>query len=102
MSMSACTRKVKTKETPVERGKYLAVLGGCNDCHTPKIPGPEGAPIPDNTKLLSGHAANSPAPAWSPDDMKQKNVAATGNESLIAWAGPWGVSFATNLTPGKE
>ncbi len=22
-------------ETPVERGKYLATLAGCNDCHTP-------------------------------------------------------------------
>jgi mono/diheme cytochrome c family protein len=22
-------------QTPVERGKYLVTLGGCNDCHTP-------------------------------------------------------------------
>jgi hypothetical protein len=73
-----------------------------NDCHTPKIAGPGGAPVPDNTKLLSGYPAGSPAPAWLPDDMKQKNVAATGNELLTAWAGRWGVSFATNLTPDKK
>ena len=98
-SVPACTRKANTK---VERGKYLVVLGGCNDCHTPKIPGPGGAPAPDFTKLLSGHPQNAPAPAWSPEDMKQKNVAAAGNGSLTAWAGPWGVSFASNLTPDKE
>jgi mono/diheme cytochrome c family protein len=23
-------------QTPVERGKYLTRVGGCNDCHTPK------------------------------------------------------------------
>ena len=102
ISMPACSRITKTKETTLERGKYLVVFGGCNDCHTPKVPGPGGAPVLDYTKLLSGHPENLPAPAWSPDDMKQKNVAAVGNESLTAWAGPWGVSFATNLTPDKE
>jgi hypothetical protein len=34
--------------------------------------------------------------------MKEKGVAAATNPSLSAWAGPWGVSFAMNLTPDKE
>jgi hypothetical protein len=83
----------------VERGKYLVVFGGCNDCHTPKIPSPGAAP--DTTKLLSGHPENASSPTWSSDDMKQKNVVAAANSSLTGWAGPWGVSFATNLTPDK-
>jgi len=63
--------------------------------------GPGGAPVPDAAKLLSGHPEKLPPPAWSLDDMK-RNVAATTNETLTAWAGPWGVSFAINLTPDKE
>jgi hypothetical protein len=34
--------------------------------------------------------------------MQRKAVMATANESLTAWAGPWGVSFAINLTPDKD
>src|SRR6188474_3080813 len=29
-------------QSPVERGKYLTLAGGCNDCHTPKTFGPNG------------------------------------------------------------
>jgi Cytochrome c len=89
-------------ENSVERGKYLVTLGGCNDCHTPKLPGPGGAPELDTKRLLSGHPENAPHPSWTPEDAKQRNVFATTNEMLTAWAGPWGVSFATNLTPDKE
>ncbi|SRR5713226_2003468 len=96
-----CQKKVRTKENPAERGKYLIALGGCSDCHTPKIAGANGAPVPDTTKLLSGHPETAPHPAWSPDDMLQKGVAAATNSSLTAWAGPWGITFATNLTPDK-
>jgi hypothetical protein len=35
---------------------------------------------------------------WTPEDAKQRNVLATTNDMLTAWAGPW-VSFAGNLTP---
>ncbi|MGE5216719.1 MAG: c-type cytochrome [Chloroflexota bacterium] len=87
--------------TPVERGKYLVTLAGCNDCHTPKIRGPGGAPVPDNSKLLAGHLEKSPVPSWSPKDAERNGVVAATNGSLTAWAGPWGVSFAINLTPDK-
>lgn len=80
----------------VERGRYLVVVGGCNDCHTPWVPGPEGHPAPDMTRMLSGHPEDLVMPAppaavgpwiWS------------GAGSNTAFAGPWGVSFASNLTP---
>jgi hypothetical protein len=56
----------------------------------------------DTSKLLSGHPENAPVPSWLPKDMQRKAVMATANESLTAWAGPWGVSFAINLTPDKD
>jgi hypothetical protein len=96
-----CERKAPLNESSVERGKYLVTLGACNDCHTPKMPGPGGAPEPDAKHLLSGHPQNAPHPAWTPEDAK-RNVLITANGTGTAFAGPWGVSFASNLTPDKE
>jgi mono/diheme cytochrome c family protein len=56
----------------VERGHYLAVTMGCNDCHTPGTM--YGSP--DFARELSG--------------------------SELGWRGPWGISFARNLTPDRE
>jgi hypothetical protein len=96
-----CGKKPSATESPVERGKYLATIGGCHDCHTPKVEGPGSAPVLDATRLLSGHPEGSPYPAWTPADLQQRNAAGVVNPMLTAWAGPWGVSFATNLTPDK-
>lgn len=99
--LAACGKKTPAvTKTPVETGKYLVALAGCNDCHTPKIPGPDGAPVPDNSRLLAGHWEKSPVPSWSPEDAR-KGVTVATNDSLTAWAGPWGVSFAINLTPDR-
>ncbi len=83
---------------PVERGMYLATIMGCHDCHTPKVPGPGGAPALDATRLLSGHPETLPHPTWTPADLQQRNALALTTPMLTAWAGPWGVSFAANLT----
>jgi mono/diheme cytochrome c family protein len=96
-----CERKAPLNEASVERGKYLVTLGGCNDCHTPKMPGPGGAPELDAKHLLSGHPENAPPPTWTPEDAK-RNVLITADGTGTAFAGPWGVSFASNLTPDKE
>jgi mono/diheme cytochrome c family protein len=101
VAVFGCGREARQNEDSVERGKYLVTLGGCNDCHTPKLPGPGGAPEPDAKRLLSGHQENAPPPVWKPEDAK-RNVLATTNDMGTAWAGPWGVSFASNLTPDKE
>ena len=60
------------KAAKVERGAYLVRAMGCGDCHTPGTL--YGAP--DFDRLLSG--------------------------SELGWRGPWGVSFARNLTPDSE
>ncbi len=83
---------------PLVRGKYLATIGGCGDCHTPKIFGPGGLPMQDSTRIYAGHPAGEPYPTWSPADMQRSAMALT-NPLLTAWAGPWGVSFSINLTP---
>lgn len=99
---AGCSKQETVQQSPAERGKYLVALGGCHDCHTPKVQGPDGAPALDTTKLLSGHPADLSPPSWSSSDLQQKGVAAATNAGLTAWAGPWGVSFAINLTPDKE
>ena len=82
----------------VERGKYLVMVGGCNDCHTPWKLGPDG-PAPDESRLLSGHPQDlvitRSVQAGAPWNM----TAATTN---TAWSGPWGVSFTANLTPDRN
>ena len=97
-----CAERKSAELTPVERGKYLVTVGGCHDCHTPKVPGPGGTPVLDDKRLLAGHPEGEPFPTWSPADLEKRKAVALTNPSLTAWAGPWGVSFAINLTPDKE
>src|SRR5262245_28509624 len=104
ISFAGCEQKpgAATAEQPVDlvaHGRYLSWIAGCHDCHTPKLMGPGGLPVPDTTRLLSGHPGNAPYPNWSPDDLQHRNAIALTNPMLTAWAGPWGVSFAINLTP---
>jgi mono/diheme cytochrome c family protein len=80
--------------TPPEsaaRGEQLAFLGGCHDCHTPKLP--DGRL--DLSRVLSGHPADAPLPPEVED-------AASTNLHLTAWRGPWGLTLARNLTPDRE
>jgi mono/diheme cytochrome c family protein len=83
VSLTACGRRAllpvpeldEVAEAParlVERGRHLALVTGCNDCHTPG--GMFGAP--DGQRALSG--------------------------SELGWRGPWGVSYPRNLTPDTE
>jgi mono/diheme cytochrome c family protein len=77
----------------VERGKYLVTVQDCNGCHTPFKNGE-----PDMSLLLSGHpqavrvTGGPPLPA---------GFSTAINDTNTAWAGPWGVSFTTNLTPDR-
>jgi len=84
-------------ENRVERGRYLAAIGGCADCHTPLKLGPEG-PEPDLTRHLAGHPEEVELPP--PDLRPGPWFAATAG--MTAWAGPWGISYAANLTPDEE
>jgi len=85
----------------IERGKYLVTLGGCNDCHSPKVMTPRG-PAVDESKLLSGSPAGQPIPAIPDGVLGPGKWGAITSMDLTIWAGPWGVSIARNLTPDKE
>jgi mono/diheme cytochrome c family protein len=82
----------------VERGKYLVTVVGCGDCHTPMKMGAKG-PEPDLARFLSGHPEQiGKLPAASPQGPWLWAGAATNT----AFAGPWGVSYAANLTPDQN
>lgn len=53
----------------VEAGRYIAIIGGCNDCHTAGYLESEG---------------NVPEEDWL-----------TG--SVVGWRGPWGTTYPSNL-----
>jgi mono/diheme cytochrome c family protein len=79
----------------IQRGEYLVTIGGCNDCHTPWKMGAKG-PEPDMSRMLSGHPESfKMPPAPQPTGPWIWNGGATNT----AFAGPWGVSYARNLTP---
>ena len=85
----------------VARGKYLVTLGGCDDCHSPKVMTPRGPAI-DESKPLSGSPAGMPLPAVPPGVLGPDKWGALASNDLTAWVGPWGTSFSRNLTPDKE
>ena len=55
--------------TPVEAGRYLVIVGGCNDCHTDGYMATEGQ-IPEEDWLAG---------------------------SSLGWRGPWGTTYPPNL-----
>lgn len=95
------TEKKETKtvassqEDLVKRGEYLVTVGGCDDCHSPKVFGPHGPAI-DPERRLSGHPKNV---ALEPVDKNTLKSWVLFNAHNTATVGPWGATFAANLTP---
>ena len=58
------------KPTDVARGRYLALVGGCNDCHTSGF-APTGGKVTEDKWLLG--------------------------EGVVGFRGPWGTTYAPNL-----
>lgn len=85
-------------EDRVARGRYLVNGSGCHDCHTPKKMGPKGPEL-DTTRILSGHPEGTPLP---PPPQAVGPWIATAAWDLTAWSGPWGISYAMNLTPDEN
>jgi hypothetical protein len=92
----ASSTKFAGFESQEKYGEHLVLIAGCHDCHTPKKMTPQGPDI-DFSLALSGHPAKLPVPDVNRKDMESKGYAVT--QTLTAWVGPWGVSFAANLTP---
>lgn len=94
-SADAATDVMPTKDSLVKRGAYLVSALGCNDCHSPKKMTAMG-PVPDPALALSGFPANAPVPVPGPNDIKSGLV--VFNADLTACVGPWGTTFAANIT----
>jgi hypothetical protein len=82
----------------VNGGRYLVTVMGCNDCHTPYKMGKTG-PEPDMSRMLSGHPENMKMP---PPPKLEGGWMMAGSATNTAWAGPWGVSYTSNLTPDQN
>lgn len=82
----------------IKRGALLVGIGGCADCHTPFKMGANG-PEKDKSRGLSGHPEQLKLAA-PPNLNGDWNWA--GSATMTAFVGPWGVSYAANLTPDRE
>ena len=81
----------------VGRGKYLVEIMGCHDCHSPKQMGPNG-PYLDPERILSGYPADRPLP---PQPVSHEGWALLTMD-LTAAVGPWGTTFAANITSDES
>lgn len=96
-SSKPAAKKPAGSTAMVERGRYLVMVGGCNDCHTPMKMTPLG-PMADYDRALSGHPQDAADPAGT---LGKTDVALTGTD-LTVWRQPFGVVYARNLTPHKS
>lgn len=79
----------------VERGAYLVNSIGCADCHSPKTMGANGPEIIPELDL-SGFPSNGTVP---PIDLNSiSNGWIMFNPDGTSHLGPWGQTFAANLT----
>lgn len=88
------TLPLQSKTEVIKRGELLVITSACHDCHSPKVMTPEGM-IPDPARLLSGHPQGEAIPRI-PSDREGWVLFSQG---LTASVGPWGISYAANLTP---
>lgn len=84
-----------TKEEMVKRGAYLVNTIGCDDCHSPKQMGPNGPEIIPELRL-SGYPSDRPLTIADTNVLKKGWMLFSAD--LTTAVGPWGQSFAANLT----
>ena len=87
--------KTLSPEELVSKGEHLVAVTGCDDCHSPKKY-ENGIPSPDMALRLSGHQANMKLEPY--DQATLKNGYVLTNSNFTAWIGPWGTSYAANIT----
>ncbi len=91
---------IQSEMDMLERGKYLVEILGCHDCHSPKRLGPQGPEIIPELHL-SGYPSDRPVGKILPGLMDQNDWILFGSDGTAA-AGPWGISFAANITSDES
>jgi hypothetical protein len=103
IGLVACTNNGTTangtaeisKDSLINRGNYLVSSIGCDDCHSPKKMGPRGPEV-DVEHRFAGFLAGSP---MGPIDTNAaKNGWLLFSMDLTAAVGPWGISYAANIS----
>jgi cytochrome c553 len=89
---------VGSSAAAIDRGRALAIFGGCHDCHSPKLMSTAG-PTLDSTRLLSGHPSGERTPPMGQGGLAASGWAIAATADMTVWIGPWGETFAANLTP---
>jgi hypothetical protein len=79
----------------IKRGEYLVNTIGCDDCHSPKKIGVNGPEV-DMALRFSGYPAQRPLPPVNEETLK--SGWALFGPDLTCSVGPWGASFAANIT----
>lgn len=82
----------------LQRGGYLVNAFGCVHCHAALVMGPKGPEV-DWKRGLSGHPQDMKLPPAPP--AQGPWIGGTAATRTAFW-GPWGVSYAANLTPDRE
>ncbi|MCO6480555.1 MAG: diheme cytochrome c-553 [Phaeodactylibacter sp.] len=95
MAAKADAPAAPSPEELAKRGEYLVTIMGCHDCHSPKRMGPQGPEIIPEL-MLSGYPAGQPVPEVEAGIVERGLAVLTPD--LTAAIGPWGVSFAANIT----
>jgi mono/diheme cytochrome c family protein len=67
--LSAVSAGSRTEQDMIERGRYVARIAGCNDCHTPNY-AHSGGKVPEKDWLIGDR---------------------------LGWQGPWGTTYPANL-----
>jgi hypothetical protein len=99
LTAAACSNAAgKSPADRVSRGEYLVRIMDCNGCHTPLKMGANG-PEPDMSRALSGHPEQMGALPSTPLPAPWMWAGAPTN---TAFSGPWGVSYAANITPDQN
>lgn len=89
---------IAAEPATLQRGALLVHAGGCADCHMPFKMGANG-PEKDLARGLSGHPETV---RLGPPPKLDANWNWAGSASGTAFVGPWGISYAANLSPDKE
>ncbi len=84
-----------SNDSLIKRGSYLVNAIGCDDCHSPKKMGPHGPEIIEETRF-GGYPAGRPIAKT--DSNTIKNGWMMLGADLTSAVGPWGMSFAGNIS----
>ncbi len=85
-----------TQVRDVERGRYLSIIGGCNDCHTPGYLEKSGA-VPES---LARAARRPPMPWFNVRAMSDADLGAL--YAYLRSLGPGGEPAPAYVPPGEH